>query len=146
MFVKLIKQSLKFPPEKMERVTEIIDGYIEKKDDKWELFYALDLYINGDVFVDEMAEKAVKCFVDSKTGAHGPFWTRSQTDALMSKLGVSMNSANFYVLANKIYSDYAGFVDEDVLMKLVNAKAHDKDSYPGMLKHEVYEMLAHTNT
>lgn len=141
MFTSLIKQSLKFPPEKMEHVTEIIDDYVEKHDDKWELFINLDLYINGDVFSDEMAEKAVKRFVNSKTGEKGPFWTRTQTDALMSKLGVSMHHTNFYVLANRVYSDFAGFVDEDVLIKLVDAKAHDKDAYPGMLKQEVYKMF-----
>lgn len=141
MFTALIKQSLKFPPERMERVTEIIDDYVEKQEDKWDLFVALDMYINGEMFSEEMAEKAVKCFVQSKTGEHGPFWTRTQTDALMSKIGVSMDRAKFYVLANKIYSDYAGFVDEDVLIKLVEAKSHDKDAYPGMLKQEVYRMF-----
>lgn len=137
MFTTLIRQSLKFPPEKMEVVSKIIDDYVEKHDDKWDLFVSLDMYINGEIFSEEMAEECVKRFLNTKTGGKGPFWTRSQTDALLSKLNVSMPKTNFYVLANRIYSDYSGYVDEDVLIKLVNAKTHDRDSYQGMLKHEV---------
>lgn len=145
MFKKLMKQSLKSSPEKMEEITDVIGCYIEKHDDTEELFYKLDIIINGDVFSEEMAEKAVSFFVDNKTGNHGPFWTRSQTDTLMSKLGVNMPHTNFYVLANRVYSDFSGFVDDSMLKELVHAKAVDKDGYPGMLKHEVYAMMSHEN-
>ncbi len=80
-------------------------------------------------------------------GSSGPHWKLEQTNALMEKLGVSLNPIEFYVAANMMYSDYCGVAKKfgldtpDYYGHMAKAFLEDKDAGPDKLKKYFEEIV-----
>ena len=80
-------------------------------------------------------------------GTPGPHWKLEQTNALMEKLGVSLNPIEFYVAANMMYSDYCavakkfGLDTPDFYGHMAKAFLEDKDAGPDKLKKYFEEVV-----
>ncbi len=80
-------------------------------------------------------------------GTSGPHWKLEQTNALMEKLGVSLNPIEFYVAANMMYSDYCGVAKKfgldtpDFYGHMAKAFLEDKDAGPDKLKKYFEEVV-----
>ncbi len=80
-------------------------------------------------------------------GSSGPHWKMEQTNALMEKLGVSLNPIEFYVAANMMYSDYCavakkfGLDTPDFYGHMAKAFLEDKDAGSDKLKKYFEEVV-----
>lgn len=113
-----------------ESLMDVIDMLMcEVKEEEPELYKHIECTLYEDAYGkkinEEMAHQWVRLM--QPVGMH---WTMEETTGAMKSLGYSLNSIEFYVVANMMYNDYYGIVKEDETLALKLAKdwLDDKDA------------------
>lgn len=99
----------------------------------------LEMYLYKEIygvhFCDWMVECATKNMIN-EDGTTGPHWNVDQTNSVAKQMGISFNTFNEYdwnYVMNMMYSDYYGYVSNDVTAyaKLAKGFLMDKDAKEG---------------
>lgn len=109
---------------------DVIDMLMcEVKEDEPELYKHIECTLYEDAYGKKINEQMAHSWVKSMKPV-GMHWTMEETTQAMRSLGYSINSIEFYVVANMMYNDYYNLVKEDETMALKLAKSWlaDEDS------------------
>lgn len=136
-----VRASVQVPKVVNEWINIFISCAEEMKDHHPEKYAELcnELYVTvyGEHFNEQMAMSAVKGMQneDGTTGAH---FALEETDHLAQRAGVVFSDSTFnrwdwYYTVNMVYSDYYGYIPNDLTSYVNIAKAfiEDKDAAPG---------------
>lgn len=113
-----------------ESLMDVIDMLMcEVKEEEPELYKHIECTLYEDAYGKKINEEMAHQWVRSMQPV-GMHWTMEETTGAMKSLGYSLNSIEFYVVANMMYNDYYGIVKEDETLALKLAKdwLDDKDA------------------
>lgn len=132
------KQLIKSASE--EQLREFIDDTLGMiKETHHDLYETLEMHLYKEMygchFNDWLLEKALKNMIN-EDGTIGGHWNIEQTNQVARQNGISFDKFNQYdfnYVMNMMYSDYYGYVSNDVssYFKLTKAFLMDKDSKEG---------------
>lgn len=119
----------------------LVDGLSQLEYTNPEMFSRIhdEMYIAvyGEHFNEATALKATE-HMDNNDGSTGPHFTPEDTDKLAQRIGLDLTTSSFnkwdwYYTVNMVYSDYYGYVSNDLSMYANIAKAFicDKDAPEG---------------
>ena len=118
--------------EDMERLTEIVDEFVEDvkenhHDKVAEFLVQVDLLLNPH-FTKWTAEYVVGK-MENKDGSTGEHWSKETTDRVLKAKGYEFNPCDWYYVLNMMYSDYykSGRSD-DTYIELAHDFLDDKDA------------------
>ncbi|MCM1497262.1 MAG: hypothetical protein NC124_02235 [Clostridium sp.] len=119
-FKKLMREAVDkhLPDSKMEEISEVIAEHIESldKEERHEMYFDLDIIINGDEISKEKAEHTVSEFEDYR-GQRGGYWTYEQVASYLRSKGHDESKGDYsvacmYIVMNMQYSDYVRSIEK----------------------------------
>jgi hypothetical protein len=126
MYSMMLKEALNQGYEEMEELAEEIFEHLKEKDEckYWKIYFKMYEVTHGKHLNEEMAEKWVHSMKP-----YGEHWTKEQTDAVLTKHGLSVDKIDFYASMNMAYNDYYKAIETDEMTDEEKLNAYIKLAY-----------------
>lgn len=126
MYSMMLKEALNQGYEEMEELAEELFEHLKEKDEckYWKMYFKMYEVTHGKHLNEEMAETWVHSMKP-----YGEHWTKEQTDAVLTKHGLSVDKIDFYVGMNMAYNDYYKAIETDEMTDEEKLNAYIKLAY-----------------
>lgn len=123
-------EAVKGNPEKMEKLTKIVDKMHDKlkkhcPSEYYDMLAEMHCAVYGPHFDEHTAKMAV-ADMHNVDGTEGEHWTMEQTNPIADQQGIT-NKCDFYYIMNMLWSDYYKVLGNDANLYIKMAKAYMED-------------------